>query len=81
MTTYLDPTYHVRLLQNQDLAREAARARLIAAATSPSPSTTPRLVGRTRAGLRHAVAALAILASLVWAPARLRSPHRSADAV
>ena len=84
MTTYLDPTYHVRLLQNQDLAREAARARLIASATSTSPSTaftTPRPVGRIRAGMPHAVATLATVASLAWAPARLRYPQRPADAV
>jgi hypothetical protein len=70
MTTYLDPACHVRVLQNQDLAREAARARLIAAATSPSLSTTstapttPRPVGRVRSGLRQAVAVLAAVVAV-----------------
>ena len=45
----------------RDLLAYAARARLIAAAP-PSPSATPRPVGRIRAGLRHAVTSLVALA-------------------
>jgi hypothetical protein len=64
MNTYLDPVSHVRVLQNQDLARQAARVRLIKTATQPSPAVTPRPVGRIRVGLRHAVASLIALASI-----------------
>ncbi|HEY7034187.1 MAG TPA: hypothetical protein VH482_22805 [Thermomicrobiales bacterium] len=42
------------LLHHNDLLVTAARARLVAAANQPSPSTTPRTTGRFRASLRHA---------------------------
>ncbi len=47
----------------QDLLATAARARFVAA-TRPAPALAPRPVGRVRAGLRQAVAALAALAAI-----------------
>jgi len=50
--------------RRQDLLATTARARLITAATQPSPSAALRTVGRIRAGLRQAVASLVALASI-----------------
>ncbi len=48
----------------QEALAWADRARLVAAATKPSSSAAPRPVGRIRAGVRHAVAALGALAPI-----------------
>jgi hypothetical protein len=50
-----------RLSRNAELLSEAARDRLIAAATQPSNSTLPRPVARIRVVLRHSVASLVTL--------------------
>ena len=50
-----------RLSRNADLLAEAARHRLIAAATQPSRSTLPRPVARIRVVLRQSVASLVTL--------------------
>jgi hypothetical protein len=47
-----------RLSRNADLLADAARDRLVTAASQSSPTATPRPAGRIRAGLRHAGAAL-----------------------
>jgi hypothetical protein len=52
------------LLRYDDLLAAASRARLITAATQLAPATTPRPVGRIRAGLRQAVASLVALAAI-----------------
>ena len=49
--------------RRQDAIAWASRARLVAAATRPSPAT-PRTAGRVRAGLRQAVAALVAFAAI-----------------
>jgi len=61
----ITPT-EVRVTEDRrhDLIAATARARLITAATHPSPSTTPRPVARLHASLRQAVAALVALASI-----------------
>jgi len=51
------------LFSYDDRLAAAARARLSTAATRPPTSTMPRPVGRIRAGLRQAIAALVALAS------------------
>jgi len=51
--------------RRQALLAEAARAHVITAATRSSRSAAPQPVDRVRAGLRHAVAALVIVASLI----------------
>ena len=57
---------HMQVVDNrrQDLLAAAARARVNAAATQSAASAPPRPVGRVRAGLRHAVAALVALAAI-----------------
>jgi len=61
----INPT-QVRVIEfrRQDALAVAASARLITAATEPSRSTTPRTVGRIRAGLHQAVASLVTLAAI-----------------
>jgi hypothetical protein len=51
--------------RRQAVLAEAARAHLVTSATRPSRSVAPRPADRIRAGLRHAVAALVIVASLI----------------
>jgi hypothetical protein len=46
------------MLRHGDLIATAARHRLVAAATPPSPSVAPRPVDRFRASLRQSVAML-----------------------
>ena len=50
--------------RRQDALAEAARARLVTAATRPVLPATPRPAGRVRAGLRHAVASLVAFAAI-----------------
>jgi hypothetical protein len=50
--------------RRRDLLAATARARLIAAATRPSSSSTPRPVGRIHVSLRQAVASLVALAAI-----------------
>jgi hypothetical protein len=51
--------------RHQDVRAAVARDCLIAVTTQSTPSTTPRLAGRIRSSLRHAVASLLLLASIV----------------
>jgi hypothetical protein len=51
--------------RRQALLAASTRAHPITVATRPSRSSTPRLAGRVRAGLRHAVASLVALAFII----------------
>lgn len=55
----------ITLDRQQDLRATVACHCFIAATTPPKPSTTPRLDRRLRTSLRHVVASLVALASIV----------------